>query len=288
MKNQFIITVAVLAITSITSQIIGQELSKVKVQTGVEAVDDWETPVAKSGANGQHIKQGILVCRVTPADGGCSLNFTKIKTEYSDARKKGSGQLDFFVSSTDNSLTQVASPRDASSGLATGRRQSRPTSVGGAVAREASAPPISEISVSKTQDESVSSRTARAPSVSEISSSSVAGTGMGAGKANFQDLHFVVKSSGKTISKGTCPDGTCNVSTDLPDGEYTMVCSWSWGESNSGAMASGSGMSSGKSTPKLCSVDFLLQIENGDCMAINQKGLPGEKKPNNTTTNNPK
>jgi len=28
--------------------------------------------------------------------------------------------------------------------------------------------------------------------------------------------------------------------------------------------------------------------KSGTRMAINQKGLPGEKKPNNTTTNNPK
>jgi hypothetical protein len=33
-----------------------------------------------------------------------------------------------------------------------------------------------------------------------------------------------------------------------------------------------------------------LKIEDGACtaMAINEKGLPGEKKPNKTTTNNPK
>ena len=260
MKNQFIITVAFIAITGFTSQLFAQD--------------------AASKTAGYDLKKGTkLRCVVTNSEAGLSLNFTKIKIEYSDARKQGSGQLNYFVSSVDNSLTEVASPRDAASGLATGKRQSKPMAVDGAIAREASAPSVSEITVTKTLDDGALSREASTPSVSEISSSSVSGSGTGAGKANFQDLHFVVKSAGKTISSGTCVDGTCDISTDLPDGDYTMVCSWSWGSSNSGSMASGSGMSSGKSTGKRCSVDFLLQIENGACMAINEKGLPGEKKP---------
>ena len=290
MKNQFIITVAFITITSFTSQLFAQAASA--------KTADWDLAKGK----------GALSCKVVSTDEGCSFNFTKIEMTYKEA---GSGQstgkrqyepIIFNVSSSDNSVTEGKSPRDSASGQATGKRQhkpmsttmeldqtqSPPTAVDGAVSREASAPSISEISVSKATDRGAVSREASAPSVSEVSSSSVSGSGMGAGKANFQDLHFVIKSAGKPISKGTCVDGTCDVSTDLPDGDYTMVCSWSWGASNSGSMASGSGMSSGKSAGKRCSVDFLLQIENGDCMAINEKGLPGDKKPKKTTTNNPK
>jgi hypothetical protein len=51
-------------------------------------------------------------------------------------------------------------------------------------------------------------------------------------------------------------------------------------------MSSGSGMT-GLSR---CSVDFFLEIEDGACtaVAIKEKGLPGDKKPNTSTTNNPK
>ena len=66
------------------------------------------------------------------------------------------------------------------------------------------------------------------------------------------------------------------------------VLAWSWGMSNSGSFTSGSGATTtGLSRG---SVNFVLQIEDGACtsMAINEKGLPGEKKPNTSTTNNPK
>ena len=271
MKKQIIFSVGLMFLASISNQIFAQ------------------TPSAAAKTAGYDLKKGTkLRCAVVSSEGGCSLSFQKIEMDYSDARKQGSGQLDYFVSSVDNSLTEIISPRDAASGLATGKRQhkpiarssttidqtqSPPTAVDGAVSREASAPSVSEVVVTKSMDESTSSSS---------------GSGMGSGKASFQDLHFMVKSAGKTISKSACDDWTCDISTDLPDGDYTLVCSWSWGASNAGSMSSGSGMGSGKATSKRCSVDFLLHIENGDCVAINEKGLPGEKKPNKTKTNNPK
>lgn len=259
MKKKIILSLAIMFLATISNQVFAQETiakTRTKSNNTNERTAGYDLKMGKG-----------LRCVVVGSDGGCSLNFTKIEFKNSDARKQGSGQLDYFVSSVDNSLTEITSPRDASSGLATGKRQHKPmpsAETDGAVSREASAPSVSEIVVTKSQD---------------MSSSSVSGSGLGAGKANFQDLHFVVKSSGKMVAKGTCVDGTCDVSSDLPDGDYTMVCSWSWGASNTGSMSSSSGMSSGKASGKRCSVDFLLHIEDGDCMAINEKGLPGEKKP---------
>ncbi len=95
---------------------------------------------------------------------------------------------------------------------------------------------------------------------------------MDLGKVSMQDFHFVVTNKGKTRELSSM-DGECDLPTDLPNGESTLSVSWSWGATNSGSMSSGSG---GRSA-KRCSVDFLLELEDGSYMAINEKGLPGEK-----------
>jgi type VI protein secretion system component Hcp len=109
------------------------------------------------------------------------------------------------------------------------------------------------------------------------------GSGGGAGKVNVQDLsfskvniqdfHFTKRCGGKS-TKLSCDGGECEISTaECPNGECTLICSWSWGMSQSGSSTAGSG-SSGR-----CTTEFVLQIEDGVCtaMAINEKGLPGEK-----------
>jgi len=235
MKNQFIITVAFIAITSFTNQLFAQE------------------PAAKSADWDLAKNKGGISCSVVGTEEGCSFTFQKIEMSN---REAGSGlatgrrqhkpfRATFAVSSSDNSVTEVKSPRDVSTGQSSGKR----------VAPSMASDGISDLSPSTT----------------------VQGAGGGTGKVSIQDFHYTVKGNGKTVIV-RCPDGSCIIPTDLPDGEYTLLCDWSWGMSQSG----------GKASPKRGSVDFLLQIENGACMAINEKGLPGEKKPNNTTTNNPK
>lgn len=229
MKNQFIITVAFIAVTSFTNSLLAQQ------------------PAAKTTGYDLKTAKG-LSCSVVSTDQGCSLNFTKIEMSYRDgASGMATGKRQhkpfvviYDVSSSDNSVSQVKSPRDAASGQATGKRTSSVTS-----------------------------------GMSEVSSSStVQGSGGGAGKVSMQDFHFSMKGNGKTISL-SCPDGSCDISTDLPDGQYTLSCDWSWGLSQTGTMSSGTG---GKSSPKRGSVDFLLDIENGACMAINQKGTGASNK----------
>jgi hypothetical protein len=86
------------------------------------------------------------------------------------------------------------------------------------------------------------------------------------------DIHFIIKNKGKATDLSVSPEGVCDISTDFPDGEYAMTASWSWGATQTSSFSGGAG---GKANLKLCSVNFYLQIENGVCMAINQKGTPG-------------
>jgi hypothetical protein len=92
-------------------------------------------------------------------------------------------------------------------------------------------------------------------------------SGSGAGKVNLQDFHFAVQSKGRVIPV-TVDNDTCTFPDDLPDGTYDVVCSWSWGASQSGA-------SSQKS------IDCHIKLINGVCenMAINEKGTAGTKSP---------
>jgi hypothetical protein len=163
------------------------------------------------------------------------LNFTKIEMSNRDgASGMATGKRQhkpfvviYDVSSSDNSVSQVKSPRDAASGLTTGRRQHQP------------------VAVSKEMDKS-------SPKLAE----SVLGSGGGSGKVNVQDISFVIRCGGKS-TKLSVVDGECVIPTDTcPNGSCSLICSWSWGASNSGTSSMGSG-ASGR-----CSVDFLLEIED--------------------------
>lgn len=144
----------------------------------------------------------------------------------------------YGVRATDNSVYNVKSPRDAATGQSSGRVQQKLEEVADA--------------------------------------NDVASSGLGVGKVAIQDLHFVV--SNKDVKRELpATDGECDLPTDLPDGTYTMTASWSWGMSQSSGSSTG-GMSAGRSADGRCSVDFLLDIKDGNYMAINEKGLPGEKK----------
>ncbi len=289
-----IITIAVIAITSITSQLFAQEVSAVapdrasydlkkNVKARVSqtdgktmAMDDWHQSNAKV-AQGQHIKEAKLVCRVIPTDDGVVVTLENSITSPRDAAsglptgKRMHKPLSVHISSTDNSVTEVKSPRDAASGLATGKRQHKPFVM--AKEYDKSSPKLAE-AVAKGRESS-------APSISEI----VVTKSVDNSKVSIQDFHFTIRCGGKT-TEIACVDGLCEIPVgECPDGTSSAIASWSWGLSQSGSSSMGGGSGSGR-----CAVDFFLEIEGGECtaMAINEKGLPGEKKPNKTTTNNPK
>ena len=276
-----IITIALITITSFANQLIAQETAALKTRTKSNACNERTT------ATGKHIPKAILVCRVTPADNGCIITM-----EHS-----------------------VKSPRDAASGLPTGKRMHKPFVITKELDKSSSSAPSSEIAIDEPGVHKVSSdavegydlkaakkiasRVAGGSSdspPSEIaidesgvhkSSNSGAGSGkasfsdlsvMSAGKATFKEFTVTKRCDGKT-TKIVCSSGECEIPLDdCPNGTCDLVCDWSWGLSQQGTMSSSG------------SAGFSLEIQDGACtaMAINEKGLPGEKKPNKTTTNNPK
>ena len=254
MKKKNFITVALFAFASISGQLFAQEAA---LQTRTKSNQTNERTA------GYDLKKNVKA-RVIQTNTGCSIVFESIPPSSADAAsgmatsKKGYDyykvQSTFSVDASDNSVTEVKSPRDAASGQASGKRQYKPMSVSG----------------SNTSPDATA----------------VNGSGGGAGKVNVQDIsiskvnvqdfHFTKRCGGKT-TKISCDGGDCEIPIgDCPNGDCAITADWSWGASQGGSSR--------------CSVDFFLKIEDGACtaMAINEKGLPGEKKPNKTTTNNPK
>jgi hypothetical protein len=207
--------------------------------------------VAKTA--GYDLKKNVK-CRVMATPDGCSVVFDNAvvpQKEVNGGMVTGKRQYqpliirkEYRISSGDNSMAEISSPRDMATGQASGRMQTA----------------VSEVVVTKA--------------------SSDASAGMGAGKVSVQDLHFVINSGGNK-REITCTNGECDFPSDLPNGKCTAIASWSWGMSQSGGTSS-SGMSGGKAAPKSCEVSFLIDIKDGSYMAINEKGLPGEKKPAKT------
>ena len=271
-----ITTFAFIAFASITSHLFAQEAAlkqrtksnntNERTSGGITATDDWQQQNSKV-VKGQHIKDAKLVCRVVATNDGCDITLSQNVSSPRDAAsglatgKRMFKPFSVHASSSDNSVSKIVSPRDAASGLPTGKRMHKPMTITKEL--DKSSPTLAE-SVSTTGTSSDGATVAK-------------GSGGGAGKASFSDLS-VMKATFKefTITKRcdgksstiTCVDGECDIPlNDCPNGTCDLVCSWSWGVSNSGSSTSSS----------RCAVDFLLEIEDGVCtaMAINEKGLPG-------------
>ena len=273
-----IITIILFVITCISSQLVAQE-SITKQKTKSNNTNERTA--------GYDLKKGTKL-RVMPTETGCSIAFDNIGgiTGGALAGKRGydyyKNMSSFSVSSSDNSVSKIVSPRDAASGLPTGKRQHKPITI------------TKELDKSAAVTESLESPVESSSSSSSSSSTTGTGTGkasfqdlsiMSAGKATFKEFTVTKRCDGKTTTID-CPNGECDIPLDdCPNGTADLVCSWSWGVSNSGSMSSGSGAGSGR-----CAAGFSLEIQDCACtaMAINEKGLPGEKKPNTSTTNNPK
>lgn len=241
MKKSIFVAMAFMAATSITSPLFAQE--------------------AASKTAGYDLKKNVK-CRVTQTEAGCSLAFEyDVKSPRDVATGQSSGkrgydyykaQSDFSVSAMDNSVSEVKSPRDAATGQSSGKRQHKPMTI--TKEYDKSSPKLAE---------SVSSPDATASKGSGGGTGKVSMQDMSFSKVNVQDISFTKRCGGKS-TKLSVVDGECVISTeDCPNGTCTVVASWSWGTSNSGR----------------CSVDILLEIEDGVCtaMAINEKGLPGGK-----------
>jgi len=98
----------------------------------------------------------------------------------------------------------IVSPRDAASGLPTGKRQHKP------------------IKFTKEIDKS-------SPVLAKQSSS-----GLGAGKASMSDLSVSFSSKGRT-QKLNVVNGAFTLPASITDDDCDLVVSWSWGANNSGS-----------------------------------------------------
>lgn len=139
----------------------------------------------------------------------------------------------------------VKSPRDAASGLATGRRLHKPITY----------------SVSSVDN-----------SVSEIKSPRDLATGQASGKrTSGTPIGGIIVKGGKNpggnqFDNLAVKNGQFTLPEDCADGECDLILSWSWGASNTG------------SSKSYAQCHFILTMGNGACMAIKTKGTGASNK----------
>lgn len=134
--------------------------------------------------------------------------------------------------------SDVKSPRDVASGMATGKRMHKPMC----------------FAVNSINN-----------SVSEVLSPRDVATGQSSGKRSPGN-----PIGGLSVKGGKSPggnqfnnlminNGQITLPPDCSDGDYDLILSWSWGTSNSG------------NSKTYCQCHFILTMENGACMAIKTK-----------------
>lgn len=240
--NTKIMTIAFLAITVVTSQLVAQE--------------------AVSKSAGYDLKKNVKA-RVTSTETGYTITFEYDAKSTSEAlagkplSKKGYDYYlrvsEYNVSSKDNSVTEV----NVASGMPTEKRQHQPIGVKTEIDKSTPILYKSSSSTGITTDGTLQS------------------TGGGAGKATFKEFTITKRCGGEStkytlanneflIPIGDCPNGACDLKIE-----------WTW---NDGTLLTDIG-SSGMDGVSRSSANFSLTIEDGSCtaMAINEKGLPGEK-----------
>ena len=250
-----IMTIAFLAVTVVTSQLFAQELNLKSVE--------------------YDLKNNIKA-RVLSTETGFTIAFeydTKSLTDVVAGKqlsKKGYDHYitrsDFSVSSLDNTITEVISPKDAASGLATGKRQHRPIGITQNI--DKSTPVLSkEVTGNVTHQDTWSTNR----------------SGGGAGKVSMQDISFTKRCGGNATVFSVTDVETLIPIDDCPNGVCDLKIEWTW---NDGSVSTDIG-SSGMDGVSRNSVNFSLTIEDGACtaMAINEKGLPGDK-PRKTKSKN--
>jgi hypothetical protein len=249
-----IMVIALLAITGVTSQLFAQEI------------------IAKS--TGYDLKKNVR-CRVMPTETGYSIAFeydTKAPQDVTVDELSGKKGYDYYpmkteyaVNSSNSAVTEIITPRDATSGLATGKRLHNPTNIKHEV--EKSTPVMNESAGNVTHEDTWTAGR----------------SGGGAGKATFKEFTITKRCGGQNI-KYDLIDGECLIPTgDCPNGVCNLKIEWT---DNTPPINTEIG-SSGMDGVSRNSANFSLTIEDGGCtaMAINEKGLPGDK-PRKTKSKN--
>jgi len=165
MKKKILVAAVVIFMAAFGNQLFAQETTNlVKSKT------------KSNQSNDRTADQNNVACtgKIRCADGSCVISFDQ----------------------------EIVSPRDAASGLPTGKRMHKP------------------FVITKELDKS-------SPVLAK------GGSGLGAGKASFSDLSIMINVQGKS-RKLPVVNGQFTLPNDCPDGACDLIVSWSWGESNSG------------------------------------------------------
>jgi len=204
MKKPDYFTKILFAVFFISTQLFAQEPELKTVNTSRSNIKNNKSSEVVS-TNDQ------CVVRLITSESGCDIVFTnEIKSPRDAASGLPTGRrmhkpIVFSVNSSDNAVSEVVSPRDAASGLATGKR-SPGNPIGGLTIK-------------------------------------------GGKNPGGNQFNRIVANNGQFSLPADCPDGDCD-----------LILSWSWGASNSGSAKS------------YCQCHFILTMEAGACVAIKTKG----------------
>ncbi len=166
MKRKTIIVLLVILTGSFGSQLFAQETMEVTKQR-----------TKSNNTNERTIEQSSSACvgKIRCADGTCSISFDQ----------------------------EIVSPRDAASGLPTGKRQHKP------------------FVITKELDKSTPMMLRESPSKAST------------GKVSYSDLSITMTHKGGS-KKLPVVNNQFTLPTDCPDGEIELIASWSWGATNEG------------------------------------------------------
>jgi len=165
MKKQIFIALAVLVTVGFAGQLTAQDaITKQRTKSN----NTNERAVETSSSS-------VCVGKIRCADGSCVINFDQ----------------------------EIVSPRDAASGLPTGKRQHKPFVI-----------------------------TTELDKSSPVLAKGASG-GMGSGKASMSDLSVMINVNGRS-QKLVVVNNQFTLPSDGRDNDCDLVVSWSWGESNSG------------------------------------------------------
>jgi len=196
MNKKIFTALAVIVAVSFTTQLLAQEV-----------MVDKKGKSNSNLSNNMTSSQSSVACvgKIRCADGSCTINFEQ----------------------------DIVSPRDAASGLPTGKRMHKP------------------FVITKELDKSSPMLGRESP------------TKQSTGKVSMSDLSVMITIQGRS-RKLPVVNNEFTLPADCPNGECDMVASWSWGETNSGTSGSGT---AGSGNAKRYEATFNLDVENGEYMA---------------------
>jgi hypothetical protein len=166
MKKRTFVLFAFLLTVGLSGQLFAQETMGVS-----------KSKTKSNQSNDRSVEQNTAVCtgKIRCADGSCTISFEQ----------------------------EIVSPRDAASGLPTGKRQHKP------------------FVITKELDKS-------SPTLAK------GGSGMGSGKVSMSDLSVMIISNGRSTKLPVIND-QFTLPSDGRDNDCDLIVSWSWGESNTGS-----------------------------------------------------